>query len=62
MTPVNVSSETPTYGASSRPARISSTRTLPDATNTSAPANRAFIAGTYVTDAPSPFGACAPTL
>ena len=45
MTPVKVSSETPTYGASSRPASISSTRTLPDATNTSAPAKPAFIDG-----------------
>ena len=45
MTPVNVSSETPTYGAIRRPASVSRTRTLPDATNTSAPAYRACMAG-----------------
>ena len=37
MIPVKVLSDTPTYGASTRPARISSTSTEPDATNTNAP-------------------------
>ena len=46
MIPVNVSRDTPTYGASNRPARISSTSTAPEATNTTAPARRLSIAGT----------------
>ncbi len=46
MIPVNVSSETPTYGASRRPARISNTSTEPDATKTTTPARRLSIAGT----------------
>ena len=44
MIAVNVSSDTPTYGASSRPARISSTSTEPEATKTSTAASRLSIA------------------
>lgn len=43
MIPVNVSSETPTTGASNRPARISSTRTQKDVPNTNVVARREDI-------------------
>ena len=49
---MNVSSDTPTYGASRRPARISSTSTAPEAVNTIAPARRLSIARTVPARSP----------
>ena len=63
MTEVYVSRRTPTYGASNRPARISSTSTAPDVKNTTDPASHVGIRALYWPPTPqigtkTDFGCC----